>query len=205
MFAQGARASWEHRLSKSWARKNGSLISKRYTSKTEPEISTTNTTHAPRASFSPRSLPFFLLVILPRLDAQHAITHATPPPAPDLLDPLRQCEAPMAGNQSTANHVDDPDQEQDNAVARLDDVEQDGLDVVFEKYAGDHPLVDLLALLRYCVLVGEDGVRAPLERFAHAIDGWDDGHVVLELVEVCRRGVDCLIKRVDQRGQVGAE
>ena len=57
-----------------------------------------------------------------------------------LLDPLGHREAPVAGDERTAQDVDDLDEEDKQAVATLDDVEQYGLDVVLEEpYPRDPP------------------------------------------------------------------
>lgn len=69
--------------------------------------------------------------------------------------------------------------------------QQDRLNVVLEEDTGDIVFVDRLALLRYSVLVCENGAGAD------AVDGWDDGEVVLELVEVFGGGVDGSVERVD--------
>lgn len=112
----------------------------------------------------------------------------------------------MAGDEDAGEDVDDLEEEGEDAVAVLLDGEQDGLDVVLEEEAGDHALADLLALLRDGVLVGEDGLGAAEGAAAgHGVDGRDDGHEVLELVEVRRGDVDGAVERVHEGGVVGPE
>lgn len=106
----------------------------------------------------------------------------------------------MAGHHGAAQDVDDLDEEQQKGVARLLDVEQDGLDVVLEEDARDGPVRDLAVLLRDGVLVGEDGGAEAAGRRPDAVDGRDDRQEVLELVEVRVCAVDGAVERVDERG-----
>lgn len=111
----------------------------------------------------------------------------------------------MAGDEDAGEDVDDLDEEGEDAVAALLDGEQDGLDVVLEEEAGDHALADLLALLGDGVLVGEDGAGAEGAAAGDRVDGRNDGHEVLELVEVRRGDVDGAVERVHEGGVVGSE
>ena len=111
----------------------------------------------------------------------------------------------MAGNERAAQDVDELDDENEKAVAGLDDVEQDGLDVVLEEYAWDGAVADLAALLGHGVLIRDDGAGAEARRVTNAVDGWHDGHEVLELVEGDGGRVDGAVERVLERGEVGAE
>lgn len=107
----------------------------------------------------------------------------------------------MAGDEDAADDVDELDEEDNEAVAGLVDGEQDRLNVVLDKDAGDGGvLVNLLALLGDGVLVGLDGAAAD------AVDGGDDGEVVLELVKVSAGDVDGAVEGVDEgrvKGAVG--
>jgi hypothetical protein len=140
------------------------------------------------------------------LGPQHALAVPAPPPLADhLAHPVRQAEPPVPGHQRAAEDVDELDEKDEEAVARLDNVEQDGLNVVLEKDAGDGALVDLAALLRDGVLVGGDGAAAAAGRVADAVHGRHDGHEVLELVEGDGGRVDGAVERILERGEVGAE
>ena len=111
----------------------------------------------------------------------------------------------MAGDESAAQDVDELDEEDEEAVSRLDDVEKYGLDIILEEDAGDGVVADLAALLRYGVLIGDDGAGAHAPGVTEAVDGRDDGEKVLELVKVCGRGVNGAVERVDEGRQIGAE
>lgn len=106
----------------------------------------------------------------------------------------------MARNEHTTDYIDELNEEHEEAVAVLVDGQQDWLNVVLDKDAGyGQALVDFLALLGDGVLVGEDGAGA------HAVDGRDDGEVVLEFVEVGGGKVDGAVERVDEGGVEVAE
>lgn len=99
----------------------------------------------------------------------------------------------MAGDEDAADDVDELDEEDDEAVAGLVDGEQDGLNIVLDKDAGDGGvLVNLLALLGDGVLIRLDGAAAD------AVDGGDDGEVVLELVKVGAGDIDSAVEGVDE-------
>lgn len=101
----------------------------------------------------------------------------------------------MAGNEHTADDVDELEEENDEAVAGLVDGKQDGLNVVLDKDAGHgRVFVNFLALLGDGVLVGLDCAAAD------AVDGGDDGEVVLELVKVGGGDVDGAVEGVDEGG-----
>lgn len=139
-----------------------------------------------------------LAKVLAGTDNTHSTTALSSPLARDVGDPVGQREAPVSGNEDAADDVDDLDHEGQEAVAALVHGQQDGLDVVLDEDAGDIVVVDLLALLRHGVLVGEDGLGAD------AVDGGHHGEVVLELVEVGGRQVDGAVEGVDKRGVEGA-
>jgi len=96
--------------------------------------------------------------------------------------PLRQREAPMARNQHSAKHIDDFDDEAQEAVAALLNRQQQGLDVVLEEDAGYSAIVDDVRLLGHGVLVRENGAFAV--GVGGAVYGWHHGEEVLEFVEV---------------------
>lgn len=102
----------------------------------------------------------------------------------------------MARHKRTTQDVDDLDQEDNEAVARFLDLQQNGLDVVLEKDTRDDALAHFVTLLGHGVLVREEGVTVVRVRRADAVDGGHDGHEVLELVEVCGGNVDCSVERV---------
>ena len=146
------------------------------------------------------------LLIMPRLPPQHPLTMSAPPsPPPNLNRPIAQPIPPMTRHEHTAQHIHDLNHEQEKTIPRLDNVEQDRLNVVFHKNARDHVLGDLAALLGDGVLVRKEGARAHLVRVADAVGGGDDGEEVLELVEVRGRQVDGLVERVDEGREEGAE
>ena len=111
----------------------------------------------------------------------------------------------MARNKRAAQHIDDLDEEHKDGVSRLLDVQQDGLDVVFEEDARDGVLADLGALLGDGVLVGEDGLGAAGAGAAERVDGRHNRHEVLEFVEVVVGAVDGLVEGVDEGGEEGPE
>jgi hypothetical protein len=94
----------------------------------------------------------------------------------------------MPRNQHTTDNVDNLDHEAQERISRLLDVQQDGLHVVLEEDAGDVALADDVGLLGDGVLVREEGVVVECRARVDAVDGWDDGEEVLELVKVvgCR-------------------
>lgn len=141
-----------------------------------------------------------LLVII-ALRTDNTLTLRPPPLSNDLSHPLAEREAPVTRDHDTTEYIDDLDGEGQDAVAALLDLQHDGLDVVLEEQAGDHALVDLLALLRDGVLVGEDGAACGGRpgTLVHAVDGGHDRHEVLELVEVRFGQVNGAIERVHER------
>lgn len=144
------------------------------------------------------------------LSAEHTITRSTrqcPPPLPagNLLDPVCQREAPVTGNQCSAEDVDHLDQENKEAVPMFDNVQQDRLDVVLEKDAGDGPVIDLVSLFRNGILVGEQCFRPDSVGMTDTVGCGHDREEVLELVEGRRSRVDGAVQRVDEGGQERTE
>lgn len=137
-------------------------------------------------------------------NTNHASVGSPPLLAPRLPDPVTQGEPPVARHERTAQDIDDLDQEDNEAIARLLDLQKDGLNVVLEEDARNDALVDLVALLGHGVLVREERVVAVGAGWrADTVHGGHDGHEVLEFVEVGRRGVDGTVKRILQ-GRVEA-
>lgn len=140
------------------------------------------------------------LCIIALLAAQHTTTTATSPllDSQDIPGPLAERVTPVASNEHTTNHIDDPKHERKNAGPRFLDGQHDRLNVILEEDARYVVLVDLLALLRHGVLVREHRAAAV------GVGCRDDGDVVLELVEVGLGGVDGVIEGVDERWVKGA-
>lgn len=111
----------------------------------------------------------------------------------------------MSCHQRATENVDDLYQKHNQTVTRLLDLEQYGLDIVLEEDARDDALVDLVALLRDGVLVGEKRVRIVRARGADAVDGGDDRHKVLELVEVGGGDVDGAVEGILKGGVEAAK
>ena len=143
---------------------------------------------------------------------QHALPSTqTPGPrsfTPVLPSPPPQLIAPPAADQNAADHVDEADAERQEASPRLHDGQQDGLDVEFEKDAGDGLFGDGVALGGDGVLVREDGVGGGERAVGRAVqgneggegagvDGGDDGEVVLEFVEVVGRCGEGVVERIE--------
>jgi hypothetical protein len=133
-------------------------------------------------------------------------THAllSPPASNDFANPLVDGEAPVSGHQHTRQYVDDLDQESEVAVASFLDRQQDRLNVVLEEDAGEHALVDLVALLVDGVLVRDNGLRGRV-RVTDGVDGRHNRHEVLELVEGVAGHIDGAIERVHERWVKGAK
>lgn len=104
----------------------------------------------------------------------------------------------MARDQDTTNDVHNLDDEAQEAIARLLDVQQDGLHVVLEEDAGDVALADDVGLLGDGVLVREEGAVVVGGAGVDAVDGRDDGEEVLELVEVVWGGLNGAVERVGE-------
>lgn len=126
------------------------------------------------------------------------------PPSPHLVRPRRQREAPVHRHDHARQHIDNLEQELQKARTRLLDEQQNGLNVVLDKDAGDVVVVDGFALLGHGKLVGEDGVAGGALA-ADGVDGRNDGEVVLELVEVVRSQVNGEVEGVLERGVKGAK
>lgn len=123
---------------------------------------------------------------------------------PHLPGPLRQSESPVPRDHHATQHVHDLEPELQEPGAGLLDGQQDGLDVVLDKNAGDAHITDHVALLGDGELVGVDGAGAE----ALATDRVDRGHYreeVLELVKVVRGDVDGAVEGVLERGVEGTE
>lgn len=111
----------------------------------------------------------------------------------------------MTSHQCAADHIDHLDEEYKQAVPRLDDIQQNGLDVILEEDARYDPIIDLLALLRHGVLVRADRHGPSLIWVTNTVGCGYDGHEILELVEVRGRRVDGLVEGVDERWKERAE
>ena len=119
---------------------------------------------------------------------------------------------PAAGDEHAREHVDEPDEQAQEALALVPDEQQDRLDVELEEDARHVALADGPAVLRHGVLVREDEVvgsqtppgrrrrreRRDLLRRNGRVDGRHDRQVVLELVEVLGRGGDGQVERVPE-------
>lgn len=134
--------------------------------------------------------------------------HTSVPPSPlspCLLRPLRERETPVAGDKRTTKDVDDLDEKDEEAVPRLFDLQENGLDIVLDKDARDHSLVDLGALLGDGVLVRKQRVVVVRACRPDAVDSRHDGNEVLKLVEVARGHVDGPVEGVLKRWEEAAE
>ena len=136
---------------------------------------------------------------MPRLPRKHSIALPLPPLPQHLNEVLAERETPVPRDQHAAQDIHDLDSEAEEAVAAFLNRQHQRLDVVLEEDAGHGALVDLAVLMRDGVLVREDGAFGGegVGR-GDGVDGGDDGHEVLGLVELVGGRGDGLIERVDQ-------
>jgi hypothetical protein len=117
----------------------------------------------------------------------------------------------MPGHKHPTQDIHDLDAKPQEAVPALLDDQQQRLDVVFPKYAGDGALADGEVLLGDGVLVGDDcgfaGEDGECGRGGRGdgVDCGDDGEEVLELVEVGGGDGDGGVEGVDEGGVEGPE
>ena len=136
---------------------------------------------------------------------KHTLARRPPPLPYDLPRPLRQREAPVTGHKCAAKDIDHLDQKDEETIPRLDDVEQDGLNVVLDENTRDGAFADVLLLFGHGVLVGEDGFGPRCAREADTVGCGDNGEEVLEFVEVAGRHANGAVEGVDEGGEEGAE
>lgn len=158
-----------------------------------------------RHFLSPYSLRLILVTRLTITQHTLAVPVVSPPLAHDLVRPVAQPVAPVPSHEGAAHHVNNLDEEDEEAVALLGDVEQDWLDVVLEEDTGNDALIDLVALLRHGELIRDNRRGYTRVGVSEAIDGGHDGHEVLELVEVALGRVDRRVEGVDEGRIEGAE
>lgn len=105
----------------------------------------------------------------------------------------------MARDQDARKHIDELHNKDEETIAFLIDRQQDRLNVVLDENARNAVLGHGFALLCYGILVRKHGAGSD------AVPGWNDGNVVLELVEVVVGNVDGAVERVDEGGVVWAK
>jgi hypothetical protein len=127
------------------------------------------------------------------------------PLSDNLFQPFRHCKPPVSSHQCSRQNIDDFDAEYKEAIPALHNVEQHRLNVVLEEDPRDGSLRNFLGLLGDCVLVCKYRRRTGFARVSDGVGGRDDGHEVLEFMEMRGGGVDCPVQGVDERRQERAE
>lgn len=123
-------------------------------------------------------------------DTNHACVSPSAPSPPNLRSPLAQLEHPASSHHDAADDVDQPHQQPEEAAPALAHDQQDRLNVVLEKQAGDGVTGDFAALARGCILVGEDALFvAAFVRVDHVLDGAAAGLLFLLVVVQVRTHV----------------